>query len=95
MHAVLLDLGADPAEQPAGGVEGLRVLLAGPLAQAPEEVELALGDPEVDVRLDLGAQSRKPGLKVSRRAVGSCSFGTVAMNAPVERRSTRTRPCGG
>ena len=51
---VLLHLHADPAKQLPGVLERGLVLLGGQLAQAPVEVELALGDAEVHLRVDPG-----------------------------------------
>src|SRR5262245_18519423 len=52
MDAGLLDLLANSREQAAGVPERSLELVSAPLAQAPQEPELTLGDPEVDLVAD-------------------------------------------
>ena len=53
VDARLVHLAAQPREQPGGGVERVAVDLGGPVGQPPAEVELAVGDPELDLVADL------------------------------------------
>ena len=79
VHTGLLHLGAEPREQLAGVVERLPVLVGAELVEPPHEVELAIGDPEVDlVRASAPPSRGTPGLNSSRSATGSWSAGTVA-----------------